>query len=312
MFTLQQLKYALEIAERGSISEAARRLYITQPGLSNAIRELEDILGLTIFTRTKKGISVTYEGSEFLAQARQLVQQADLVAEKYARDKETRQHFRVSSQHYSFATEAFVELIKRFGGEGYELSIHETRTVEIIEDVKNFRSEVGILYISDFNSKIITKLLKEGGLSFQKLFTAIPHVVVRNSHPLARRKSLEAAELAAYPYVTFEQGEHNSIYFSEELASSLDCPKSVKVNDRAAILNVLIGTEAFTVSTGIMSVDLSGGNFTAIPLKVNDEIQVGAVIHRKAILSPLGAAYLDILRQVIGVTSRRRPGPGRR
>ncbi len=226
MFTLQQLKYGLEIADRGSISEAARRLFVTQPALSNSIRELESLIGITIFTRTKKGISLTGEGAEFMAQARQLVQQADLMADKYRQGRSAKPYFRVSTQHYSFATEAFIGLINRFGHEEYELTIKETRTIEVIEDVKNLVSEVGILYINAFNSRIMTKILKENDLIFRELFRAKPHVFLRNTHPLAKKKVLKIPDLTPYPYASYEQGENDSLYFSEEHVSALPSKKT--------------------------------------------------------------------------------------
>lgn len=299
MFTLQQLKYVLEIIRWGSISEASRKLLITQPALSNSIRSLEESLGLTIFCRTKKGISLTAEGSDFAAQARQLVQQSDMIADKYNQVKSTRPYLRISSQHYTFAVAAFVELVKNFAGSGYEFSFHETRTFEVIADVRNMVSEVGILYISDFNSKIITKLLRENELDFKMMLLAKPHVFVGKHHPLVGADKLSLENLVEFPYVFFEQGDYNSLYFSEENICDIPSKKRLKVNDRATLLNTIVGTDAFTVSTGIISEELNGDNFSAIALDIDENIEIGVITHQKTVLSALARKYIQTLEEVI-------------
>lgn len=302
MFTLQQLKYVLAVIRWGSMSEASRQMFVTQPALSNAIRALEESLGVTLFCRTKKGISLTPEGAEFAAHARQLVQQSEMIEEGYTQAKFEKSYFRISSQHYTFAVEAFVELIQCHEGQGYEFSFHETRTVDVITDVRNMVSEIGILYISDFNSKIISKLLKESDLSFKPILHAKPHVFVRKGHPLAREKTLSMDGLGEFPYVFFEQGDYNSLYFSEENVCDVPGRKRIKANDRATLLNIIAGTDAFTVSTGIISEDLNGDNFAAIALAIEDSIEIGVIRHKKAILSPLAERYIRILENVIKKT----------
>ena len=299
MFTFQQLKYVLEVIKWNSISEASRRLFITQPALSNSIRALEDTLGITVFDRTKKGISLTAEGSEFAAHARQVVQQAEMLADKYNRNNSIKQYFRISTQHYSFAVDAFVELLNRYSERDYEFSFHETRTFEVITDVKNMTSEIGILYISGFNAKIITKLLRENSLDFKILLRVKPHVLVGRRHPLAGKKRLRLDELAEYPYVSFEQGEYNSLYFSEETVSAISCMKQIKANDRAALLSIIAGTDAFTISSGIVSEDLNGNKFVAVSLEDDEDIKIGLITHQKVKLSPLAEAYLEILEKVV-------------
>ena len=217
--TLQQLKYIITVAETGTITEAANRLYITQPSLTNAIHELEKEMNVVIFNRTNKGISLSAEGEIFLGYARQVLEQAAVLEDKYKGEHGEKKKFCVSTQHYSFAVNAFVDLIKRYGQDEYDFSIRETQTYEIIEDVARMRSEIGLLFLNDFNETVLRKILKSNGLEFHLLFVARPHVFISRRHPLADREVITNEELEDYPYLSFEQGEHNSFYFSEEVFS---------------------------------------------------------------------------------------------
>ena len=295
--TLQQLKYAVAIADKNSMNEAAKALFVSQPSLSNAIKELEREIGVTIFLRNNKGIAITMEGTAFLGYARQVVEQAELLEEKYLGVKPSKQKFGVSTQHYSFAVNAFVDLIKEYGIEEYEFTLREIRTYEIIEDVRNLRSEIGILYLSDFNEKVISKLLKENNLIFEELFSAKPHVFVSSGNPLSKKKAVTLADLEEYPYLSFEQGENNSFYFSEEILSTIEHKKSIKVSDRATLFNLLIGLNGFTISTGIISEALNGKDIVAVPLDVNKNIRVGIITYKGMILSRLGEIYVNALKQ---------------
>ena len=295
--TLQQLKYAVAIADKNSMNEAAKALFVSQPSLSNAIKELEREIGVTIFLRNNKGIAITMEGTAFLGYARQVVEQAELLEEKYLGVKPSKQKFGVSTQHYSFAVNAFVDLIKEYGIEEYEFTLREIRTYEIIEDVRNLRSEIGILYLSDFNEKVISKLLKENNLIYEELFSAKPHVFVSSGNPLSKKKLVTLADLEEYPYLSFEQGENNSFYFSEEILSTIEHKKSIKVSDRATLFNLLIGLNGFTISTGIISEALNGKDIVAVPLDVNKNIRVGIITYKGMILSRLGEIYVNALKQ---------------
>jgi len=297
--TLQQLKYVLEINKRGSMNEAAKHLFISQPSLSNAVKELEIELNLTIFERTNKGISLTKEGVEFLSYARQVVEQAELLESRYLNAKPSRQHFSVSTQHYAFAVNAFVQLVREHGQEEYELSLRETKTYDIIEDVKTMRSEIGILFLNEFNRKVITKLLKEANLNFTRLFVADPHIFISVHNPLAKQKSVTIEQLEQYPYLSFDQGEYNSFYFSEEILSTLSRPKSIRVTDRATLFNLLIGLNGYTISTGVLSKDLNGNDIIPVPLEIEDEIDVGWISHKNVTLSRLADAYVEALYESI-------------
>ncbi len=274
--TLQQLRYVIEVAKQRSISKAAHRLFISQPSLSNSIKELENELGIAIFSRTNKGIVITSEGSEFLGYARQVIEQTDLLENRYANATQSpQQHFSVSAQHYAFAVSAFVKLLKDYNRDEYEFTLRETRTYEIIDDVKNLRSEIGILYVNDFNQQVIRKFLREGNLTFHELFQAKPHVFISSTNPLASQKYVTLADLDPYPYLSFEQGDYNSFHFSEEILSTISRRKNIRVSDRATLFNLLIGLNGYTISTGVISYDINDDDIVAVPLKVNESITVG-------------------------------------
>lgn len=298
--TLTQLRYVIEIANRGSINEASKRLFVSQPTLSNAIRELEEEIGVTIFERTNKGISLSKDGAEFLGYARQVMEQAELLESRYLNAKPSPQHFSVSTQHYAFAVNAFVELVREYGQDEYELALRETKTHEIIQDVKSQRSEIGILYVNEFNAKVINRLLKDANLKFTSLFTAKAHIFVSIRNPLATQAIVTVDQLRDYPYLYFEQGEYNSFHFSEEILSTMSRPKSICVNDRATLFNLLIGLNGYTISTGVLSADLNGNEIIAVPLASDETIHVGWICHQHAALTKLAAAYIEALHAAIG------------
>lgn len=296
--TLQQLKYAVKVAEKGSINEAAKSLFISQPSLSAAVRELENEIKITLFARTNRGVAVSPEGAEFLGYARQVLQQAELMEEKYLSGKPAKQRFSVSTQHYAFTANAFVDLIKEFGGDDYEFTLRETKTYDIIDDVKTLRSELGVIYISRANEKIIRKLLKESGLVFSGLFEVMPHIFISRDNPLSERSSVTLEELEDLPCVTFEQGEHNSFYFSEEILSELERRKSIKVTDRAALINLMIGVNAYTIATGVFPSYLHGDSIVAVPLAVDEPINVGIIKRKDVVFSRLADIYSSALRKI--------------
>ena len=296
--TLQQLKYIVEVADKGSITEAAKNLFISQPSLSASIKELEAEIKTTIFVRTNRGITVSNEGADFLGYARQILQQVVLVEDRYINATPSKQRFSVSTHHYTFAANAFVDLIKEFGGDEYEFTFRETKTYDIIEDVKSLQSELGIIYLSSFNEHIIRKYLNESNLIFSELFVATPHIFICKENPLASRSSVTIDDLEDLPYLEYEQGEHNSFYFSEEILSTLNHKKTIKVSDRAAVVNLLIGVNAYTISTGVFPSYLHGDDIIAIPLEVDEKIQVGVITHKDYIPTRLGEIYLLALKKI--------------
>ena len=298
--TLQQLKYVIEVAEKGSITEAAKSLFIAQPSLSSAIHELEEETGTTIFMRSNRGILITPEGTEFLGYARQVVQQAALIEDKYIAHSASKQRFCVSTQHYSFTSSAFVELVRAQGGASYEFILREGKTHDTINDVRTLRSEMGVIYLCAFNAAVIRKLLREANLVFSELFAARPHIFVGRNNPLAGRSAVTLEDLRPLPCLTYEQGEQNAFYYSEEILSTLNHEKSIKVTDKSTIVDLMIGTDGYTISSGICPSYLRGDEIISIPLDVEETIRIGVITHRDYRPTPLGQMYLDILHQVVG------------
>ena len=297
--TLQQLKYVIMVAETGTITEAANRLYISQPSLTNAIHELEKEMNLVIFNRTNKGISLSKEGDDFLGYARQVLEQAAILEDKFKGKSGGKKQFCVSTQHYSIAVNAFVDLIKEYGQEEYDFSLRETQTYEIIEDVARMKSEIGILFLNDFNEKVLLKILKSHDLEFHPLFVAKPHVFISRVHPLAEKKVITNQELEQFPYLSFEQGEHNSFYFSEEIFSSSERKKNIRVRDRATLFNLLIGLNGYTVCSGVIDENLNGKDIIAVPLADESDMRIGYITHRKGMRSRLGATYLEVIKKYL-------------
>jgi DNA-binding transcriptional LysR family regulator len=299
--TLQQLKYVVAVAETGTITEAADRLYLSQPSLTNAIHELEKEMNLQIFNRTNKGISLSKEGEDFLGYARQVLEQAAILEDKYKGSEGGKVQFCVSTQHYSFAVNAFVDLVKKYGQDEYDFSLRETQTYEIIEDVARMRSEIGILFLNDFNKTVINKILKSHDLKFHPLFVAKPHVFISRKHPLANQTVITNEQLMPYPYLSFEQGEHNSFYFSEEIFSASERKKNIRVRDRATLFNLLIGLNGYTVCSGVIDKKLNGKDIIAVPLAEESDMHIGYITHSKGMISRLGNTYLKALEKYVNV-----------
>ncbi|ASB96977.1 LysR family transcriptional regulator [Streptococcus equi] len=296
---IQQLQYIIKIVECGSMNEAAKQLFITQPSLSNAVKELEQEMGITIFIRNPKGITLTKDGVEFLSYARQIIEQTALLEDRYKNHNTSRELFSVSSQHYAFVVNAFVSLLKRADMTQYELFLRETRTWEIIDDVKNFRSEIGVLFINDYNRDVLTKLFEENHLTVSTLFKTTPHIFISKSNPLANKTSLTIDDLLDFPYLSYDQGIHNSFYFSEEMMAHIPHSKSIVVSDRATLFNLMIGLNGYTVASGILNTNLNGDQIVAIPLDVPDVIEIVFIKHEKANLSKMGERFIDYLLEEI-------------
>lgn len=297
--TLQQLKYAITVAQTGTITEAAEKLYISQPSLTNAIHELEKEMNIEIFTRTNKGIIVSKDGEDFLGYARQVLEQAAVLEDKYKGGGGGKKKFCISTQHYSFAVNAFVDLIKKYGQDEYDFSIRETQTYEIIEDVAKINSELGIIFMDDFNDVVLNKILKSNDLEFHQLYSAKPHVFISRRHPLAGKQIITNEQLEAYPYLSYEQGEHNSFYFSEEIFSTYERKKNIRVRDRATLFNLLIGLNGYTVCSGIIDKKLNGKDIIAVPLADEKDMRIGYITHRKGMISRLGNTYIEALKKYL-------------
>lgn len=297
--TLQQLKYIIAIAECGSITSAAQKLLVAQPSLSKAVSELEKEMGITIFYRNNRGVFLSDEGSKFLSYARQVIEQSDLLEQQYKQKESIRRVFSISAQHYAFVVNAFVTLVKEYGENKYEFTLRESKTHDIIEDVRTSRSELGVLFLSKFNREIILRMIHNADLAFTPLFTATPHVFVSKYNPLAKKTSVTLEDLQAFPRLTYEQGINNSFYYSEELHSTEESPKSIIVTDRATLFNLLIGLEGYTISSGILSSDLNGTDIVSIPLESYEIMEIGYIAPTDRPLSAVSERYLEHLKSYI-------------
>ena len=293
VMTLAQLRYAIVVADSKSMNEAARELFISQPSLSAAMKDLEEELGIDVFIRSSRGVTLTPEGEEFIEYARQVVEQYQLIETKYIEKTEVKKKFGVSMQHYSFAVNAFIEMVKQFGMDEYEFAVRETKTSEVIEDVKNFKSEIGILYLNEFNEKVITKLLNESELEFHELLKCKIYVYMWKGHPLAGKDEIRLEELKDYPCLAFEQGSHNSFYFAEEVLSTYEYKQLIKANDRATLLNLMVGLNGYTLCSGIICEELNGSDYCAVKLKSDEVMRIGYISRKGVAISELGKKYLE-------------------
>ncbi|MCI7397948.1 MAG: LysR family transcriptional regulator [Spirochaetia bacterium] len=304
--TIQQLKYIIGVSETGSINKAAEILYVSQPSLTAAIKDVENEFNITIFNRSSKGITLTSEGKEFIQYGRQIYAQYDNLLERFgdAGKSKRKKHFAVSTQHYSFAVKSFVEMVKKFDTTEYEFAINETRTLAIIEDVSTGRSEIGILFLSDFNRKAMTKLFNSNDLVFEKLITCDAYVYLWKKHPLAKEKSISFEQLKDYPCLSFDQNASSAFYYAEEILTENEYPKMIKTTDRATNLNLMVGLNAYTLCSGIICQELNGGDFVAVPFESdrenkNSKMEIGYVIKKNIILSQTGEDYLNELKKYL-------------
>ena len=302
--TLQQLNYVITISECGSLNKAAEILYVAQPSLTCAVKELEKELGITIFNRSGRGVTLTNDGTEFLLYARQVYAQYKELLEKYGKAGNLKKKFGVSTQHYSFAVKAFVEMVKTFDTSKYEFAIRETKTKEVIDDVSTMRSEIGILYLSYFNRKALLKILSSQQLEFHSIIHCKPYVYLWKGHPLAKQKSITLPELQQYPCLSFEQGESSSFYYAEEILSTCEYPRIIKANDRATMLNLMIGLNGYTLCSGIICEELNGDDYLAVPFEaedkaVDDTMEIGYIIRKNTLLSKMGRLYIEEIKKYL-------------
>ncbi len=305
--TLLQIKYALAIADTSSMNKAAERLYISQPNLTGAIRELEKELGIQIFIRTNRGVLTTSEGADFLASARQVYQQYELLEEKYSGGAQRRK-FAVSTQHYSFAIKAFVETVKKYDTLDFDFAIRETKTMEVIDDVGSLRSEMGILFLSSFNRRLLMKLFSERSLEFTPIIDCRAFAYLWGKHPLAHEKSVSMEQLREYPCLSFEQGSGSSLFLAEEILADYDYPRTIKVNDRATMLNLMVGLNGYTLCSGIICEELNGSGYNVVPLESGGDadgvMEVGYITKKHSVLSDIGETYLSEVRKYLGISAQ--------
>ncbi len=302
--TIQQLHYVITISETGSFNKAAEILYVAQPSLTSSVKELEKELGISIFHRSGRGVTLTNDGVEFVLYARQLYQQYESLMQKYGKMGTLKKKFGISTQHYSFAVKSFVEMVKKFNTAEYEFAIRETKTRDIIDDVSTGKSEIGIIYLSNFNRMAITKLLHTKDLEFHELTACEAYVYLWRGHPLAGCKSIRFEQLNEYPCLSFEQGDNSSFYFAEEILSTNEYARTIKANDRATMLNLMIGLNGYTLCSGIICEELNGSDYIAVPfeyedLESADRMVIGYITRKKMPLSRMGALYIDEIKQYL-------------
>ena len=302
--TLTQLNYLITIAETKSLNKAAEQLYVSQPSLTNAIKELEKELGITLFYRSGRGVTLTNDGTEFLLYAKQIYGQYESVLEKYGKGGSYKKKFGVSTQHYSFAVKAFVDMAKEFDMSKYEFALRETKTMEVISDVNTMKSEIGILYLSDFNRKAIEKLLRSYDLEFHHLVDCQAYVYIWKDHPLAKEASISFAQLNGYPCLSFEQGDNSSFYFAEEILSTNEYSQVIKANDRATMLNLMVGLNGYTLCSGIICEELNGNDFVAVPFRddaqnPNSVMEIGYIVKKNTVRSKMGELYIEKLKEYL-------------
>lgn len=296
---LQQLKYVIAVADTNSMNEAAKQLFVAQPSLSGAIKEIEKELGFEIFNRTNKGVELTKAGSEFIAYAKQVMEQVDNLERRFFATESEASILSVSEQHYAFAVAAMIDFINEQDMEAYDFSMRECQTSEVVDDVKNLRSEIGLLSTNNFNSKVIMRYLKDNRMEFIPLFTSEPCVFLSEDHPLAKRKSLKLEDLADYPYLCYQQKSADSLYFSEEIMSSIDYKKKIVVNDRATIFNMIEGIDGYTIGTGMTCKKLNGKAITSIPLEIDEIITIGYIKLKNTVLSKQANDYIEKLYSTV-------------
>lgn len=304
--TIQQLRYVIGIAESGSFNKAAEKLYISQPSLTSTIHDLENELGIMIFSRSGRGVTLTQDGEEFLSSAKQLYLNYETVMERYKSGAEAKKKFGISTQHYSFALKSFVEMVKRFNTNEYEFAIRETRTKEVIEDVASLKSQIGILYLSDFNRNIIQKLLNVRNLEFHPLIDCKAYVYIWKGHPLAKHETISFEELADYPCLSFEQDDNDSVYFAEEILATQEYHRTIKTNDRASMLNLMVGLNGYTLCSGIISEELNGDDYVAVPFRESDKninriMEIGYITKKDFIMSKVGTTYIEEMKKYLKI-----------
>lgn len=293
--TINQLKYIIAISKVNSINEAAKKLYISQPSLTNALQSLENEVGFDIFIRSKSGISLTVKGAEFLGYAKSVVEQYEILDAKYISKSNTKRAFHVSMQHYTFAVNAFIKVIRQYGMDEYEFEIHETKTHEVIENVKNQKSEIGVLYLNDYNKTVLNKMFNEAGIKFTPLFDCSIYAYMSKQNPLAEKTEVTMEDLEPYPCLSFAQGDYNSFYFAEEVLSTYEYKRLVRANDRATMLNLMVGINGYTLCSGIICEDLNGSKYCAIKLKTDEKMTIGYIARNSSVISEMGQKYIEEL-----------------
>ena len=302
--TIQQLRYAVGIANTGSFNKAAEALFISQPSLTMAVQDLEKQIGITVFNRSNRGVTLTPEGEEFIARANELLNHFKSVVARYDEESQKKKRFAVSTQHYSFAVKSFTNMVKKFNIDDYDFALRETKTKEVIDDVTSLRSEIGIIYLSDFNRKYLTYLLKENDLVFQKLVICNAYAYMWKNNPLASKPYVTLEDLSQYPCLSFEQGESGNYYFAEEILSTNEYHRTIKANDRATMLNFMVDLNGYTLCSGIISEEINGSDYVAVPFKddkgeCDRQMEIGYIVKKNFMLSTICRIYIREMEEYL-------------
>ena len=309
--TIQQLRYAVGIANTGSFNKAAEALFISQPSLTMAVQDLEKQIGITIFNRSNRGVTLTPEGEEFIARANELLNHFKSVVARYDEESQKKKRFAVSTQHYSFAVKSFTNMVKKFNIDDYDFALRETKTKEVIDDVTSLRSEIGIIYLSDFNRKYLTYILKEHDLVFQKLVVCNAYAYMWKNNPLASKPYVTLEDLSQYPCLSFEQGESGNYYFAEEILSTNEYHRTIKANDRATMLNFMVDLNGYTLCSGIISEEINGSDYVAVPFKdekgeSDRQMEIGYITKKNFMLSTICRIYIREMEDYLKVYAAKR------
>lgn len=293
--TFQQLKYVIKIVETGSISAAAKELYISQPSLSKAVMELENELDTTLFIREKTGIRLTEDGNQFVVRAKQIIDQMDMLEKSFSEKSETKTTFSIASHHYNFVVAAFTQLIKELGEDSFDFAIKEMPTSYIIDDVKHGYSELGIIYLSKFNNEVIKKRLQNEGLEFKNLFRETPHVCIADNNSLAKEDLITFNDLKDMPRISYEQKYDDSYFFYEELHSACSTSKDITVLDKATLIYMLKELNAYTISTSVLGARSREAGAVTIPLDSDEYMDIGYIHLAGRPLSEMAERLLELV-----------------
>jgi len=272
--TIQQLQYVVEVAKSDSINKAAQNLFISQPTLSVAIKELEEEIGTSLFQRSRKGIAITNDGIEFLRLAEEILGKLDYVKKSYlVKSASTISRFQVSCQHYAFVVEAFIQFMDKYKDSRFHFTIKETKTLACIEDVYQRKSILSIIYLNSANENLIRRVLTSKSMEFHEMYTVKPHVFLRKAHPLAGKSIISAEDLAPFPMIAYEQEKGE--YLGEEMIIVENPDKVISTQDRGTTNNIIANTDGYNIGTGYIIPGIISDEITSIPLDVDDEMQVG-------------------------------------
>ncbi|WP_086347456.1 LysR family transcriptional regulator [Candidatus Enterococcus clewellii] len=298
---IKKMKYVVAVADSGGFREAAKRLFVTQPSLSNGIKELEEDLGVTLFIRTNKGATLTEEGIVFLSHAEKILTQLSLLENRFQHHQKE-ERFSISSQHYDFLGEIMAATIRKFEEQYTDFRLFETTTLKVIEDVKSYNSDIGILYLNSQNRSGIKRHLSGTNLTYEVIGGFTTHVFVGKHHPLADEKELSVEQLLDYPQIRFIQEGSEFNYFSEDLLTESNQQAVIQVSDRGTLMNILTGTQAYATGSGIIT-GFTKKEIKLIPLIGQEENKICILYQKNQQKSTILAYFIDQLKKTLAAFS---------